>query len=208
MHNSKIPKIGMRTIKTSIAVLLCMLIFKLLLILSGHIPNDETQTNIVLNFLLERENPIFACIAAIVVMQTTFKDSVELSSSRIWGTAIGAYFGLAFLWIDSNVLNRKLNILFTFIGVIAIIFFCNLIKKSYSISIALVTFLIIMITVDQVEPYLYAANRIIDTAIGICISLLVNYFVRIPHKKKASISIDTVVADEGTQGTEQEDENK
>jgi uncharacterized membrane protein YgaE (UPF0421/DUF939 family) len=65
-----------------------------------------------------------------------------------------------------------------------------------------------MITVDQVEPYLYAANRIIDTAIGICISLLVNYFVRIPHKKKASISIDTVVADEGTQGTEQEDENK
>lgn len=208
MHNSKIPKIGMRTIKTSIAVLLCMLIFKLLFVLSGHIPNDETQTNIVLNFLLERENPIFACIAAIVVMQTTFKDSVELSSSRIWGTAIGAYFGLAFLWIDSNVLNRKLNILFTFIGVIAIIFFCNLIKKSYSISIALVTFLIIMITVDQVEPYLYAANRIIDTAIGICISLLVNYFVRIPHKKKASISIDTVVADEGTQGTEQEDENK
>ncbi|NLB37214.1 MAG: hypothetical protein GX824_07955 [Clostridiales bacterium] len=208
MHNSKIPKIGMRTIKTSIAVLLCMLIFKLLFVLSGYIPNDETQTNIVLNFLLERENPIFACIAAIVVMQTTFKDSVELSSSRIWGTAIGAYFGLAFLWIDSNVLNRKLNILFTFIGVIAIIFFCNLIKKSYSISIALVTFLIIMITVDQVEPYLYAANRIIDTAIGICISLLVNYFVRIPHKKKASISIDTVVADEGTQGTEQEDENK
>lgn len=208
MHNSKIPKIGMRTIKTSIAVLLCMLIFKLLFVLSGYIPNDETPTNIVLNFLLERENPIFACIAAIVVMQTTFKDSVELSSSRIWGTAIGAYFGLAFLWIDSNVLNRKLNILFTFIGVIAIIFFCNLIKKSYSISIALVTFLIIMITVDQVEPYLYAANRIIDTAIGICISLLVNYFVRIPHKKKASISIDTVVADEGTQGTEQEDENK
>lgn len=203
MHNSKIPKIGMRTIKTSIAVLLCMLIFKLLFVLSGYIPNDETPTNIVLNFLLERENPIFACIAAIVVMQTTFKDSVELSSSRIWGTAIGAYFGLAFLWIDSNVLNRKLNILFTFIGVIAIIFFCNLIKKSYSISIALVTFLIIMITVDQVEPYLYAANRIIDTAIGICISLLVNYFVRIPHKKKASISIDTVVADEGTQGTEQ-----
>ena len=181
MHNSKIPKIGMRTIKTSIAVLLCMLIFKLLFVLSGYIPNDETPTNIVLNFLLERENPIFACIAAIVVMQTTFKDSVELSSSRIWGTAIGAYFGLAFLWIDSNVLNRKLNILFTFIGVIAIIFFCNLIKKSYSISIALVTFLIIMITVDQVEPYLYAANRIIDTAIGICISLLVNYFVRIPH---------------------------
>lgn len=208
MHNSKIPKIGMRTIKTSIAVLLCMLIFKLLFVLSGYIPNDETPTNIVLNFLLERENPIFACIAAIVVMQTTFKDSVELSSSRIWGTAIGAYFGLAFLWIDSNVLNRKLNILFTFIGVIAIISFCNLIKKSYSISIALVTFLIIMITVDQVEPYLYAANRIIDTAIGICISLLVNYFVRIPHKKKASISIDTVVADEGTQGTEQEDENK
>jgi uncharacterized membrane protein YgaE (UPF0421/DUF939 family) len=185
-----------------------MLVFKLLFILSGHIPNDESHTYVILRFLLERENPIFACIAAIIVMQTTFKGSVELSTSRIWGTAIGAYFGLAFLWLDSSVLNRKLNILFTVVGVIAVIFFCNLIKKNDSIAIALVTFLIIMITIDQVEPYLYAANRIIDTAIGIAISLLVNYLIRNPKQKADSICIEAAGIDAGMSSIERKDENK
>ncbi len=199
----------MRTVKTAISVLICMLVFKLLFSLSQSIPTGETQGYVLLRFLLERENPIFACIAAIIVMQTTFQGSVELGTSRIWGTAIGAYFGLAFLWLDSNVKDREYNIIFAVVGVVAVIFFCNLIKKNDSISIALVTFLIIMITLEQVEPYLYAANRIIDTTIGIAISLFVNYAIRIPHKKAAAISIDTV-GTEPAPGAEEkcDDDNK
>ena len=67
------PRIGMRMIKTAIAVGICFLISSL------------TGGN---------GKPIFSAIAAIICMQPYVEHSVDVAFNRIIGTIIGAVFGL------------------------------------------------------------------------------------------------------------------
>ncbi|MDT2191533.1 FUSC family protein [Paenibacillus larvae] len=71
----KLPRIGMRNVKTAIAVLLCILILR----------------------LFQIESPFYACIAAVITMQNTVEDSYETGINRIIGTLIGAAIGLVFV---------------------------------------------------------------------------------------------------------------
>lgn len=183
MQGSKFSKTGIKAIKTSAAVLFCLLLYKALFLLSQTVPVDSSSFNMVLRFLLERENALFACVATVITMHTVFEGSIEAGMSRIWGAAIGAYFGLFLLWIDLIVLARELNILFTLLGVVSIVILCRLIKKNRCEVVALVIFLTIMLTVDQSEPFLYAAGTVIDVSVGICIALIVNALIHKPQKK-------------------------
>ena len=71
MENLKLPKIGLRTIKSGIAVFLCLLLLP-----------DE---------------PFFACITAVIFLQDTFYNSIHMGLNRGAGTIIGAILGLIFL---------------------------------------------------------------------------------------------------------------
>ena len=178
------PRVGMRTVKTAVAVLLCMIIFPLLTLAAKHIPHQSAPIVSIIRFLLNRDSPIFACIASIIVMQSTVESSLKLGTSRIKGTVIGGVFGLAFLYLDTLVLERSLNILFVIVGIVVIICFFNVINSPESTAIGLVTFLIIMITTSYDDPFLYAVNRIIDTAIGVVVSVGVNFALGKPGRKR------------------------
>ena len=184
------PRVGMRTVKTGVAVFLCMAIFPLLTLLAQQIPQDSVPVVRVLRFLLDRESSIFACIASVIVMQSTVESSLKLGTSRVKGTIFGGLFGLLFLYFDMLVPNRVLNFLLVVVGVVFIICFFNVINSPQSTAIGLVTFLIIMITTDYDDPFMYAVNRMIDTAIGVFVSVSVNYGLRRPkkHKRKAEVS--------------------
>lgn len=182
----RIPGIGERTIKTAIVVLLCMLLFSVMTSISQRIPESWPWVpRGLLSFLLYRPNPIFACIAGVVAMQPRVEDSRRMGRSRVLGTAIGGILGLAFLLLDSAVLGRRLNTLFATVGVVVVIYCCLLLKQNRSIAIAVVTFLIIMITLNEDFPYLYAIHRMIDTTIGVGVSLLVNALLWKPNDDSA-----------------------
>ncbi|MBQ2775793.1 MAG: FUSC family protein [Clostridia bacterium] len=174
----------MRTVKTGVAVLLCMIIFPLLTLAAQQIPEDSMPIVRALRFLINRDSPIFACIASVIVMQSTVESSLKLGTSRVKGTIFGGLFGLLFLYIDTLVPHRGLNILLVTVGIVFIICFFNVIRSPQSTAIGLVTFLIIMITTDYDDPFLYAVNRIIDTAIGVAVSVGVNYALRKPKLRK------------------------
>lgn len=163
-------KIGMRNIKTAISVFLCIIILR----------------------AFNNTFPFYACIAAVITMQGTVHDSFATGKNRMIGTIIGAIYGLIFALISPN------NIFLTSIGIVLVIYFLNLFNRKNSISIACVVFLAIMTNLTQVTPLIYSLNRVMETFIGIFVSVLVNYFIYPPkyldnlHKDSKTL-IDTVL---------------
>ena len=185
--------IGMRTVKTTVAVMLCIVIFPLLTILSKRLPDNPAPIFRILRFLLYRESPIFACIASIIIMQPTVEKSLKLGSSRIVGTIVGGVVGLIFTFIITVLPYKGLPIILVGIGLVLIITLFNVLGSPKSTSIALVTFLIIMINIDSRDPMLYAVNRIIDTSIGVFIAVFINKYMTCPNFLRKYINKKTKI---------------
>lgn len=141
--------IGMRYIKTALAVVLC----------------------IVISRGLGFDYPFFAAIAAVISMENTVTNSFLTGKNRVMGTLIGAGVGVVFAWVQPQ------NALLCGLGIILIIFICNVMQWSTSISIATIVFLAIMLNLDGSTPLIYGVNRIEDTLLGIAVALLVNYLI-------------------------------
>ncbi len=180
----KLPLPGMRNIKTAVSVLLCLVVYVLFPLLAEITNEFGGKFFELLTFIVNRQDPMFACIAAVVVMQSTVADSVSSGKSRIYGTALGAAAGLLFLLINLSVPVHLLNILLIAIGVVFLIYVCNLLKLQNAVSISVITFLVILISIGQKSPILYAVNRLLDTGIGIVISIFVNRYLNFPFKKE------------------------
>lgn len=151
-------KIGMRNIKTAIAVFLCMIISK----------------------ILRLEYPFYAAIAAIITMQNSTVSSFKVGKDRMLGTLAGASVGLVFALIQPN------NAILCGLGIIILIYICNLLNLNSSIPIAGIVFIAIMVNLNGKSPLLYSVNRIIDTFIGISVALAVN-FLFIPYNNSDEI---------------------
>lgn len=147
--NLSIKKIGMRNIKTGLAVALSVLISK----------------------MLGMEYPFFAAIAAIVSMQGSVAESFTQGKNRMIGTLIGAIIGLGGTLIAPN------NIIMVFSGIIAVIFILNSINRKGSIVIGCIVFLAISVNLQDEIPLIYTIDRIIDTVIGISVATFINYFI-------------------------------
>lgn len=154
-------KIGMRNIKTALSVFLCIVILR----------------------AFHNQYPFYACIAAVITMQSTVHDSFTTGKNRMIGTIIGAVLGLIFALISPN------NIFLTSLGIISVIYFSNVFNRKNSISIACIVFLAIMTNLKQGTPLVYSFNRVVETFIGISVSVLVNYIIS-PPKYLANLHKD------------------
>lgn len=163
------PKIGLRTIKTALAVFLCLLLF----------PSE----------------PFFACMTTIFCLQDTSSNSRRMAFIRGFGTILGGSVGLCFLYvcrfakqlIPIAYLGTVCTYLIIAIGIIAVIYLLNLIKRQGCIPIACIVFLAVTTANADKAPVYYTLNRIIETLFGIVIGLLVNHYVTPPkdfHKPK------------------------
>lgn len=141
--------VGMRNIKTGISVFLCVIVSR----------------------LLKLEIPFYACIAAVISMQSSVTSSFHAGRNRMLGTLVGAATGLAFALIDPG------NAILSGIGVSIVIFITNYLKWNKSASIGCIVFLAIMTNLNGKTPVNYSLNRILDTFIGISIAVLVNYLI-------------------------------
>jgi uncharacterized membrane protein YgaE (UPF0421/DUF939 family) len=162
-------KIGMRNLKTSLSIFICLLVFE----------------------AINRDNSIFACIAALICVQNTIVDSKEIGISRIIGTVIGGLMGALTLFIVNTFLNEKVVIFIIPLGIMLLIHICVTINMKKAVVICCVVFLAVMISMNHEEGYLlYTYNRVLDTSIGIIIALLVNKYVKIPEKLKTKFRED------------------
>ncbi len=152
-------KIGLRTIKTGIAVSLAMLA-------AG---------------VFDIQYPFFAIIAALIAVQPTVSDSWRVGANRMLGTLIGAIVGVIFISVFPA------NSIFLGIGIIILIIIMNRLHWNESINIAAVVLVAIFLNKggDNVN---YALHRLFDTFLGISIAVVINYLVLPPTYDKKVLS--------------------
>ena len=150
----RLPRIGMRNIKTAIAAALCAFIY----------------------YFLDR-SPAFACIGAIFGMGGDLAQSKQHGGNRLFGTLIGGLLGIVLFWVyvqvHPNGEDSLLRVLLTFVGVIILIWLCQIFWVGGVQPGGVVLCIILFNT--PVESYVsYALNRIFDTAVGVVMALIVN----------------------------------
>ena len=142
--------IGRRTIKTVAAVVIAMLVAEFC---------GSTSSKL-----------IFAMMGAMEAVRPTFKESVEAVLSQFIGIVVGAL---------AAVLLHTLPIPYVVsagIGILIVIVFYNMLKLTYSPSLA--CFIVVMVcTTSDVHPLLYALGRIWDSSIGLAVGMLINVLV-------------------------------
>jgi len=145
----KIP-IGLRTVKTAIAVIIAILVVEFL---------GTTDSKL-----------IFAMLGAMAAVQPTFKESVEAFLSQIIGVIFGAVAGIVLLAL------RMPPLVTIGVGIILVITLYNVLRIRYSPSLP--CFILVMLcTTPDTQPMMYALGRIWDTAIGLSIGMLVNMLI-------------------------------
>lgn len=159
-----LPKVGMRMVKTAIAVGACFLI---------DIVRGGAGT------------PIFSAIAAIICMQPFVEHSVEVAFNRVIGTVVGAVFGLL-----ASLLIRSLPMEYLYLesvivsaAVIPVLYTTVLFKKPGASALAGVVLLSITLSDAGTLPLTNAIDRSVETIIGIVVSLAVNA-VHLPRRRE------------------------
>ncbi|MDE5598839.1 MAG: FUSC family protein [Lachnospiraceae bacterium] len=153
--HAPIPGLGLRSIKTAFATMLTALLY-------AHFPNS---------------NPTFACIGAIFGMGVNMEDSKRSGGNRFFGTIIGGFIGLGLFKVEHLIFpdgNYWLKVVMVFLGIIILIALCVRFHWPGGVQPGGVVLCIILFNTPP--NYInYAIDRMIDTGIGVIISLLVNY---------------------------------
>ena len=166
MKQRNIPHIGMRIIKTAVAVMLAYGIC----LPFGLMYDTETYHGV-----LGQMGPLYACIACIVCMQSTLGQTVQSGVSRLIGVAIGGVLGVVTLLLGDRLDNGLLVLPILGVLCVAGMWISLLIQRPAACVMACIVPCVILITgVTGADRYYYAAARIIETVIGVCVAMLVN----------------------------------
>lgn len=143
--------IGLRTVKTAIAVTISMVL------VDYYGSGSDSKL-------------IFAMLGAMAAVMPTFKDSVMSCLTQF----VGLFFGAA-----AGVVLRLLplpDLVSVGIGIILVITLYNGLKVRFSPSLPCFIVVLLCITPD-IEPVTYAIQRFWDTAIGLSIGMIINMLI-------------------------------
>lgn len=158
MGFNKEYKIGLRAIKTAVAVFLCALI----------------------SMIFKREDIFCSSIAAIICMQQTYKQTIDTGINRFIGTLIGGIVGYIALELSDYIPNYEWMRIFVLpFCILSVIYICNKIDKKQSVSIGCIVVLVIVARLGDPmsSTFMYVVFRVMDTLVGIFIAMVVNRFM-------------------------------
>ena len=142
--------VGLRTLKTTAAVIISMLIV-----------NAYGTTDSKL---------IFAMLGAMAAVQPTFKESVQSCLTQIVGVLVGALLSIVLLALPLH------RVVITGIGMVLVISLYNMLRIQFSPSLPCFIVVMLCITPD-IQPLTYGIGRVWDTAIGLGVGMLINMLV-------------------------------
>jgi len=158
-----LPRVGLRMIKTALAVAVCFMIY--------YLRGEEGV-------------PVFSTIAAIICMQPQVENSRQAAFNRIVGTLVGAIFAIIIIYVIREIpwhyrFFRHMVISFT---IIPVMYVTVLLKKTGATALSGIVLLSICLSNMGQAPYIDAVNRSVETIIGILVSLGVNS-LHLPRKR-------------------------
>lgn len=143
-------RIGLRTIKTVIAVMLAMII--------------------VDSYGATTSKLIFATLGAMEAVQPTFKASLRSCVTQIVGVLFGALIGIILLSLPIN------HVLAAGIGIVLVITLYNTFGIRFSPSLPCLI-VVTLCTTPDIAPVTYAFGRIWDSLIGFGVGMAINTVV-------------------------------
>lgn len=152
--------VGLRTLKTGLAVTLASLL--------GLTP-----------FIV---SPFFSIISACLALQNTVKNSFDIGKDRVLGTILGAVLGFVAASLYMGIPSH-FQALVVGLAIVTCILLCNHFKLGSGLMITLTVCVSIIVGEEAGDLDLMAATvfRATDTLIGILISLGINYFIKPPN---------------------------
>lgn len=169
-------RLGMRTTKTAIAVMLCILLFR----------------------FLNRGQPLIAALSAVFSLRQDLTTTLSFGKSRVLGNSIGGATAIIYFFMKQYFHNDFLIELLVLPALVAfIIVLSDGINNNSGIISGIATMLLITLSVPQGESFIFALDRVLDTFIGTLIAIFINFVLRPPEKEKqAEIKEDLVVLKE------------
>ena len=144
-------RLGMRTLKTAIAVMLCILLFQ----------------------FFHRGSPMIACLAAVFSLRQ------DLNTSLSIGNTLGGFLALLYVLAQDYFPNQHLvELLLLPLLVIIVIVVSDGINNNAGIISATATLLMISLSIPQSDSFQYAMERVLDTFIGTFIAIGLNVFLQ------------------------------
>lgn len=153
-------RLGMRTFKTFLSVVLCILLF--------HI--------------LGRDNPLIATISAVFALRQDMTTTVNSGKERILGNTVGSVAAMVYLFARSVIPQTLfLQLVLLPILVACVIIFQDGIGNNTGIITGIATLILITLTTPQGDSIIVALDRIIDTFIGTGVAIFLNSILRPPN---------------------------
>lgn len=151
---------GLRTLKTALSVALSILVVRL--------------------FSPENDAMFYAALGGLVAMDTTFRRSLQQGLTQFLGVLLGTTVGYLTNHFLPNIPFWSVGL-----GVLILILLCNGMKISYSITLSCIVFLSAC-SYDSENLLHDAFIRIVYTALGLAVALLINISLR-PYNNKSRI---------------------
>ena len=176
MNKGKLRRLlpGWRTIKTAVAVMISFAVFLPWWDWSQAQPGGP----------LQELGPFYACIAAVICMETSVHASVARGLSRIVGTLVGGGTGLLAVLLNNRFPGPLAStVIFGFFVSVAI-WLCSLMRQPGACSIAAVVCCAVMFSHSGsgMEAVFYTVARMLETAVGIVVAVAVNRILPTPSQ--------------------------
>ena len=147
-------RIGMRAIKTALAVVI----------------------GLYISYLLNLNSPIFVSIAAVSSMKPSMSESLDDMKKRLFTAVIGVIIG----YLASKIsLPLLLEPLIAGLGVLIIIYILAILKMRDMTQLSCIVF--VASFCSDSDKVVYAFNRILGTVIGVLVGVLINYYISSPN---------------------------
>ncbi len=150
------PKVGMRMVKSCLAVFVCLLLSSL---------------------LFKGTSGFYVAIAAVLCIQPDVHGSIRIGMNRLFGTVVGALYGLLTMLLVNqfpDMLPLLRMALFSLVVLLCI--YTNVVVKSPDSSyITCVIFLsIVLASYARADLLQYVTSRFLETALGVLVAIVIN----------------------------------
>ena len=163
LRKIKFPKVGMRIYKTLASVLIVTLAYE---------------------FLLDNRNPCFACIGAVFGMGNVWKGGLHSGGNRFIGTLIGGLVVIPVYWLTHLSGLPVPEWIWVALGLFLVLYAHQMFGANSAIQPGAVVFFVVMDTVIPERYISYTIARIIDTGLGVLVSLVINHIWPSPLEGK------------------------
>ena len=169
MNINKEYKLGLRAVKTAIAVAICAF----------------------LSMFFNHEDIFCACIASVICMEQTYAQTWDTGINRIIGTLIGGTVGyIALESICSFPTYEWIRVVLLPLCILVVVYTCNVINRKQAVSIGCVVIIVILSRSgpSTSSTLNYVIQRVLDTLLGVFVAMLINKFAFVKLKGTNNIN--------------------